>query len=267
MSGQRGTVHLSRTAEMSFTSPGRSSRAPRRPVSRSTSAKRVTAGSARVNRTRDGSRGGTENISSTNEEEKEKKPETDAAAKPEVQEDHTGSEDVDGPTSTGKDNDVGEFFEKPDQEPKSIQNEAKPEPEVVKEETPSATPVANRPLSAYSDVTCPEDFDSKFFLSSISDLSAKLLEEQYRNLDPDVSTTELDLMVKAVSATLSSFHGYTTYAQGRAEELRNQMKSVKDHILKKVQQNAYKPSSGKTYITSLVSTYFCISAIFPHPPI
>ena len=174
----------------------------------------------------------------------------------------TGSTEETRPKSSGAESVKSEVME-----PNLLQTKAddpdgpvvafSPAPEILDEE--EAPEVATgrgggdgRPLSAYSEVVDPEEFDSKSFLSGISDLSVRLQDDCYTNLDPSSPTRELEEMVTAVSATLSNFQGYALYAQKQMEGLRDQMKTVKDRMHKKVQQKAYDPSSGEWQLSVFI---------------
>ena len=100
-------------------------------------------------------------------------------------------------------------------------------------------------MAAYTDVIDPEDFDSRTFLSGISDLSMKLQSESYLNIDSEFPAAELQSMVSAVRVTFNNFSNYTNYCQGQMEGVRSQMKNIKDKMHKRIHHNQYDPNTGR----------------------
>lgn len=121
-----------------------------------------------------------------------------------------------------------------------------PTPEVV-EEAQDFPGTELRPLSNYCEVIDPEDFDSKSFLNALAELTKTLQSDYYKYIDADFSAEDLKTMVSAVSSTMNNFQNYVTYTQKQMEGLRDQMKSIKDKMHRKVQQNAYDPASGNIF--------------------
>ena len=92
----------------------------------------------------------------------------------------------------------------------------------------------------------PEEFDGKSFLSSVSDLHARLQQESYNNIDESFPADQIQDMVDEVTSTMDNFKRYAIHTQQELEKVRGQMKDIKTKIYKRIQGKGYDPKSGKS---------------------
>ena len=108
----------------------------------------------------------------------------------------------------------------------------------------SRSPSVHSDTQSHYEPVAPEDFDTKSFLSSISDLSQRLQSDSLRSFDTDFDADEMKSVVSAVTVSMENFRNYTTYSQQHLERLREQVKETKDRMHRKIQLKPYDPSSG-----------------------
>lgn len=87
--------------------------------------------------------------------------------------------------------------------------------------------------------TDPEHFDSRHFLDDVDDLSRRLGDDRFKEVDDEFPAEELNSMVDGVRATMDNFRSYSTFAQDRLEGVRDQLRDIKDRIYKHIQQKGY----------------------------
>ena len=91
----------------------------------------------------------------------------------------------------------------------------------------------------------PEDFESKVFLENLSELVGKLQSETYQSLNEDYPVDELKNMVTAVVRTMNNFRDYSKHCQQQMEDIRENMKSMRERIHKKIASRPYDPNTSK----------------------
>ena len=91
----------------------------------------------------------------------------------------------------------------------------------------------------------PEDFDSRSFLSSVSDLHERLQADNLKHVNDDFPADDLTHMVHTVTSTMNNFKKYAMHTQQELERVRGMMKEIKDKVYKRIQAKGYDPKSGK----------------------
>ena len=103
---------------------------------------------------------------------------------------------------------------------------------------------SNKSMSIYGPID-PQDFDTRSFFSSISDLSSRLQSASLTSMDTDFDADEMESVVSAVTVSMENFRNYTTYSQQQLEQLRGQLQDTKDKMHRKIALHPYDPRSGE----------------------